>query len=155
MKAKQEERPQPGGFVGDDEIVALQSLLHLVAAGMRRREQAGGGTSPSMPWLDLHMLQVIADRGEVEVKALREHFRLPRSSVTSVINRLEERGLIVRRIHPHDRRSYLLAVTAAGQKVQEEHSQRDRQMARSFLLPLSRAERAMLVELLGKVQRAF
>ena len=37
-----------------------------------------------------------------------------RSTLTSILNRLEDRGLIAREIHPDDRRSYLLRLTRQG-----------------------------------------
>ncbi len=45
---------------------------------------------------------------------LAEQLGLDRSNVTSVVDRLEERGLITRQPHPGDRRIKLLALTEAG-----------------------------------------
>ena len=45
---------------------------------------------------------------------LAEQLGLDRSNVTSVVDRLEERGLVTRQAHPVDRRVKLLALTDAG-----------------------------------------
>jgi len=45
---------------------------------------------------------------------LGEAMGVDRSTVVAVIDKLEERGLVVRRSAPNDRRSYALELTAAG-----------------------------------------
>lgn len=45
---------------------------------------------------------------------LAEQMGLDRSNVTSVVDRLEERGLVTREAHPGDRRVKLLVLTDAG-----------------------------------------
>ena len=45
---------------------------------------------------------------------LAEQLGLDRSNVTSVVDRLEERGLVTREAHPGDRRVKLLVLTDAG-----------------------------------------
>ena len=141
--------------VADVELEAVRDLLHSLAAQMQRRGSATKRKASDMQWLDQHVLQVVAEHAGTSVKAIREHFRMPRSSLTSVINRLEKRGLLVRRIHPEDRRSYLLEATEAGRKVQEKHNRQDRDMAASLLRPLNGEERKLFVELLGKIVRQY
>jgi DNA-binding MarR family transcriptional regulator len=45
---------------------------------------------------------------------LAEQLGLDRSNVTSVVDRLEDRGLVTRQTHPGDRRVKLLVLTDAG-----------------------------------------
>ena len=66
---------------------------------------------------DLSFLQARALRRLEEPMAtgnLAEQLGLDRSNVTSVVDRLEERGLITRQAHPGDRRVKLLVLTDAG-----------------------------------------
>ena len=141
--------------VADGQLEIVRGLLHRLAVQMQREGSSRRGGAADMRWLDLHVLQIVAEHAGTSMKALREHFQLPRSSLTSVINRLEERGLLVRRIHVEDRRSYLLEATDLGWEAQEEHNREDREMARGLLRPLSQQERKALVELLEKITRGW
>ncbi len=40
-----------------------------------------------------------------------------RSNVTGLVDRLEKRGLVVRRSNPHDRRIHIVSISPAGQKL--------------------------------------
>jgi len=156
MVSEREVRANRSIPVADRELEAMRDLLHLLGSQMqRRRGSATKRKASDIQWLDQHVLQVVAEHPGTSVKAVREHFRIPRSSLTSVINRLEKRGLLIRRIYAEDRRSYLLEATEAGRKVQEEHNRQDRDMARSLLRPLNGEERKLLVELLGKIVRGY
>jgi DNA-binding MarR family transcriptional regulator len=148
-KADSQHRSQ---LIDDAEVEAIRNLMHQLAFGMRRRGLLTGGQASGLQWLDQHVLEmVVAGEEAVAIKDVRERFEMPQSSLTSVINRLEKQGLLVRRIHPDDRRSYLLEATAAGRKAQADHEARDRSVARALLSPLDRDERKTIVKLLNKV----
>jgi DNA-binding MarR family transcriptional regulator len=49
--------------------------------------------------------------------AVAERLRIPRSSMVSVIDSLEERGLVERRPHPSDRRTHSLFLTVLGEQI--------------------------------------
>lgn len=48
---------------------------------------------------------------------LVELLRIPASSMVSLVDALEERGLVARRVHPSDRRSRTLHVTGVGRRL--------------------------------------
>jgi len=50
-------------------------------------------------------------------RQLREMFAAPASTISNHINELEKKGLVVRDIHPTDRRQYILRKTPAGQEA--------------------------------------
>jgi DNA-binding MarR family transcriptional regulator len=59
----------------------------------------------SLTWLD---------EGPVTQRRLAEHAATDPMMTSQVLRALEERGLVVRRPHPHDRRARALAVTRKG-----------------------------------------
>jgi len=76
---------------------------------------------------------------------------LDRSTVVSVVDSLERRGLVTRRTVAHDRRSNALELTPAGaallRTLRRRVAAHERRLARS----LSARERATLTELLGRI----
>jgi DNA-binding MarR family transcriptional regulator len=73
---------------------------------------------------------------------------VPRTA-TSVVDDLEEGGLVVRAIDPNDRRSLLVSLTPAGRKLLEGLTEARRRTANSLFSPLSGMEKAELARLLG------
>ena len=60
----------------------------------------------------LHYLIVAQRQGEmVTPSALSAHLRISPASTTKLLNRLERGHHIVRRLHPHDRRAFLIEIT--------------------------------------------
>jgi DNA-binding MarR family transcriptional regulator len=66
---------------------------------------------------EAHVLSHLSERGPCSIADVHRSFGHRRSTLTSILNRLEERGLIARAMHPEDRRSYLLRLTRDGRPV--------------------------------------
>lgn len=67
-----------------------------------------------------HLLAYLRSYAPCPVGELAAVFGLRGSTATSVLDRLEERGLITRAGNPDDRRSFLLDLTAEGRRSAEE-----------------------------------
>ncbi len=130
----------------------LWALLGRFCAGPHQRRVGAAalavGLSPVSAWAPT---QLDPDRPLAQ-KELAERLRCSPSTVVDPADRLEARGLVVRRTHPADRRVKVLVVTDEGRRVREDF------IARVFAPPeplrrLSRAEqhrlRDLLLELLG------
>jgi len=63
---------------------------------------------------EAHVLSHLSARGPCSIADVHHSFGHRRSTLTSILNRLEDRELIAREIHPDDRRSYLLRLTREG-----------------------------------------
>jgi DNA-binding MarR family transcriptional regulator len=74
-----------------------------------------------------------------------------RSTVVAVIDRLEHRHLVARRPAPHDRRSYALALTPAGEQLLALLTPKILAHERRMAARLSAAEQRQLIDLLQKV----
>jgi DNA-binding MarR family transcriptional regulator len=90
----------------------LASRLRLDIARMARRlrQEAGADLSPSQT----AALATIERHGPLTPSELATRERVQRPTVTRVLARLEEAGLIQRAADPEDRRSSLVTVSADG-----------------------------------------
>ena len=141
-----------GEPLSERDLETVRTLLHALA--FRMRGMRCGGIVSGNTWLDLHILQLVAERPGISIKEVRESYKMPHSTLTSVINRLEDQELLKRVINPKDRRSFGLEITPAGLKVQEEHNRADHAMAAALLQALdSNEERKTLIALLQKILR--
>lgn len=97
------------------------------------------------------VLVIIDANSGLTQNALAKATHLDRSTVVTVIDKLEQRGLVERRAAVPDRRAYALVLTAAGSKLLKrlkalvwEHEKR---LCKNFTI----AERDQLVRLLQRV----
>src|SRR5687768_15445856 len=96
----------------------LASRLRLDISRMARRlrQEAGAGLSPSQT----AALATIECHGPLTPSELADRERVQRPTVTRVLARLEEAGLVDRAADPQDRRSSLVTVSAEGRALLDE-----------------------------------
>lgn len=98
------------------EPLVLLSPLH------RAIRQIGIHLSEEMSDLDLpgnegHILSYLGSYAPVPISDLVRVFGIKKSTLTSLLDRLESRRLIRRELHPSDRRSFLVHVTEEGEDL--------------------------------------
>lgn len=99
------------------------------------------------------VLLCFSSRGSLPLGRMGERLQVHPTSITSIVQRLEADGLIVRRPHPDDGRAVLAEVTDAGRAVVE-RATADLVGADFALGALSDDELTRLSELLRPVRRA-
>lgn len=87
-------------------IQELEQAVHLIALHLDR-------ASLGVTQAEAHVLSQLAS-GPATVGELHHRFGHKRSTLTSVLDRLEDRGYIVRTVKPDDRRSFVIATTREG-----------------------------------------
>ncbi len=87
-------------------IQDLERAVHLVALHLDR-------SSLDVTQAEAHVLSQLA-KGPATVGELHEEFGHKRSTLTNVLDRLEERGYVERTVNPNDRRSIVVTTTRAG-----------------------------------------
>ncbi|MBI5969399.1 MAG: MarR family transcriptional regulator [Deltaproteobacteria bacterium] len=65
------------------------------------------------------VLQALWEKDGLSISALGEKAHLEKSTMTSLIDRMEEAGLLRREDHPTDRRAYKICLTARGKELEE------------------------------------
>jgi DNA-binding MarR family transcriptional regulator len=89
-------------------------LRHTIVRVARRlRQEAGGELSPSLT----AALSTVDRHGPLTPSELASRERIQRPTATRVIARLQAEGLIQRTADLYDKRSSLVAVTGAGEKL--------------------------------------
>ncbi len=87
----------------------------------------------------------------ISQSAIASALRFDRSTLVQIIDRLEERGLVVREVSAHDRRSHALKITDAGASVLLDLKNRVAEHEAHIAQSLTADEKDMLVALLSRL----
>jgi DNA-binding MarR family transcriptional regulator len=90
--------------------------LAIARTARRLRQEAGAELSPSLT----AALATLDRHGPMTPSELAVRERIQRPTVTRLLGRLEEAGLVSRTPDPHDRRSSLISATPAGRALMDE-----------------------------------
>jgi DNA-binding MarR family transcriptional regulator len=104
----------------------------------------------------LSALHALESCGALTPRELAEAERVQPPTMTRIVARLEERGLVTRTPHPTDGRQAILAPSAAGRSLLEEHRRmRDEWLARQLarLNPYERETLQRAAEILTRIAR--
>jgi MarR family transcriptional regulator, 2-MHQ and catechol-resistance regulon repressor len=100
---------------------------------------------------DFGVLEVLLHKGPQSVGEIGRRVELTSGSITTAIDRLEQRGLVARAAHASDRRTRVVHLTPDGKThITREFARHKDAMARAAL-GLSNAERGTLIGLLKKL----
>jgi len=100
---------------------AWQAMIGLVRS--QKRRLAATFTELDLTEPLAHAICVIPREG-VAMRTLADELHCDPANATGLVDRLEERGLIERRLDPHDRRVRRVVLTAAGRRMQERVEER-------------------------------
>jgi MarR family transcriptional regulator, 2-MHQ and catechol-resistance regulon repressor len=100
---------------------------------------------------DFMVLEVLLHKGPLTMSAIGEKVLLANASMTSAIDRLEEKAFVARKYSNEDRRIRLVELTARGKKLIVEVYRRHEQELESLMSGLSTEERADLHRGLKKI----
>ncbi len=102
---------------------------------------------------EITVLKILAQRGSLVVKEIACRLNnISLSSLTRVLDRLEESEYITRTLNREDRRSFRIQLTEKGGKLAEAYQHKFELMAQGVLEALTPAERMILIELYSKVR---
>lgn len=89
-------------------IPPVHRATHRIGLYLQRRR--GLGVSQA----EAHVLAHLCDLGPCSIGALHEAFAHRRSTLTSILDRLEQRGFVRRQLRADDRRSFRVTLTPKG-----------------------------------------
>lgn len=101
---------------------------------------------------ELALLRTLATEGPMITKALGGRFKVPVSTMTGLVDRMEKKGLLRRVPGRLDRRSIELEATPAGALALREHARGIEAVARGMLEALSERDQVALIALLRRVR---
>ncbi|SFA96772.1 DNA-binding transcriptional regulator, MarR family [Collimonas sp. OK607] len=99
------------------------------------------------------MLRNLADHPGIDQVSLAAINGVDTSTGATVCARLEEKGLLERKVIPHNRRQRALAITASGEQLLEDLIPGSQRLRRRILAPLTGPEQLQFMELLTKLVR--
>lgn len=124
--------------------------LQQIAVAIFLHETAPHGLTP----VQYAALQAVHDAPGLDQRSLARTIAFDTSTIGSVLDRLERRGLLARRVAPGDRRVRRLEVTDAGRALLAAVLPGVRRAQRRILAPLPPADRAEFTRMLRALVEA-
>ena len=98
------------------------------------------------------VLSLLARRGPLMVKEIAQGMAgIDASKLTRILDSLEKHGYAARTLNRGDRRSFLVTPTEQGMQLLDTFTEHLKTLAQDVLVPLTPAERFILVELFTKI----
>lgn len=145
-------------IIDDGPVTQLGVLGDLVGYHMRRasgviandfsRALAGTG----MRQVLFGILSIIEANPGINQGNVGRALGIQRANMVSLVNELIDGGLVQRETAVDDRRAFALTLTASGSVMVETCHERIRAHEASLMGDLSREERAMLIDLLSRIE---
>jgi len=107
----------------------------------------GSGLSPAQ----MHTIEVIGHLPDIRMKELAERLGITTGTLTVSIDKLEKKGLVIRKPHLSDRRSWLVSLTEKGQAIFLRHDRFHQDFTEDISAGLTTAEISQFSALLTKV----
>jgi MarR family transcriptional regulator, organic hydroperoxide resistance regulator len=103
-------------------VISENELTGVVLALQRATHHTLHALSAALSGLNLSAAEInalanLGEGGTLSVRQLSERAGTRASTLTGLLDRLENRGYLVREVDPADRRSFRLPLTAQGQEV--------------------------------------
>jgi MarR family transcriptional regulator, 2-MHQ and catechol-resistance regulon repressor len=126
-------------------LVLMKAHRALSRHAMKSIEPSGLGFS------DFAVLEVLLNKGPQKVNDIGRRVDLTSGSITTAIDRLTERGLVVRGLDDEDRRSRIVRLTPAGRARINEAFAQHAAALEAASEGLTKGERKSLIALLKKL----
>lgn len=108
-----------------------------------------GESNLSLP--DYRILRFIASTEDCAMNKIVKHFSMPPSTATGILNKLEERNYVTRKINRKDRRKFIIEVTRKGLEIIEKRDEVIETEMKGFLKALTNEERRQLFAIIEKM----
>ncbi|MSP58954.1 MAG: MarR family transcriptional regulator [Myxococcales bacterium] len=127
----------------------VETIIFLVTESRRlaREVAARHGVTPTQ----LSVLKLLREIGDLKLGDLSRRIQAQNSTVTGIVDRMEEAGLVLRSRSADDRRVWTIALTEQGRAVAEGADVGPWETLRAALSALPRADKRKLVEILNQV----
>jgi MarR family transcriptional regulator, 2-MHQ and catechol-resistance regulon repressor len=126
-------------------LVLWKTYRAMLAKADESKKNVGLGDS------DFRVLEALLHKRPLPVNVIGEKVELTTGSITTAIDRMEAKWLVVRKNHPDDRRVRLVELTAKGRRlIEKAYAQHSIDMEKAMSV-LSLEERSRLVELLKRL----
>jgi DNA-binding MarR family transcriptional regulator len=97
------------------------------------------------------ILFVLWQNDGISIRELAQKTALEKSTLTSMLDRLEEAGYLKRRPSPEDRRKIIIQLTAKNQQIQQDHQDVSAEMNDLFYLGFTETEMMQFDNYLARI----
>lgn len=104
---------------GVDQMHAVTSLMRVQQLLLAQLDELLRPHGLTFARYEALVLLTFSREGSLPLGKMGERLQVHPTSVTSIVDRLEKAGLVVRRRHPQDGRAVLAEITTSGRKVVE------------------------------------
>jgi DNA-binding MarR family transcriptional regulator len=125
----------------------LARRFHQICATMVAEALSGAGVVQ----LEWAVLIFIDDVPGIDQSRLSQAMGIDRNSVSSILERLEEKGLVERRINGADRRAREVYLTTKARNLQRRFQPKTRAANDRILAPLKSSERKLFIDMLVRL----
>jgi MarR family transcriptional regulator, 2-MHQ and catechol-resistance regulon repressor len=126
-------------------LILWKTYRAMLAKADESKKHVGLGDS------DFRVLEVLLHKGPLAVNVIGEKVELTTGSITTAVDRMESKWLVVRKNHPEDRRVRIVELTPKGRRlIEKAYAQHEIDMEKAMKV-LSREDRASLVDLLKRL----
>ena len=139
--------------ISDTERILLELLVQVTLRLRLRGVDLESSTGLSGRELDL--VALLSSSGPTSVKSLVADLGLPRSTMTAIVDRLQDRGLVNRLPNPQDRRSVILEATPRAMDALLRYREGMVRFVEHIQTVLSEYEQTQFVGLMQKMARSF
>lgn len=105
--------------------------------------------------LDVKVLKLIYQNPDYRIKDILKLLNIPNSTMTNVINRLEKKELLTRRLNNNNLRSFELELTEKGRVSILKHLEAEVIVFENMLSCLDESEKDLFINLFGKIVDSF
>jgi DNA-binding MarR family transcriptional regulator len=131
----------------DERIPFLLAQLGSYVSSDFQRRLAPIGADPRT----YAVLLALASANGQSQRQLSERLGIHRNAMVTVVDSLEDQGLVKRLPHPGDRRAVAVTLTAKARRMLPDLHDQGRDLEDEIAAPLSSKERAMLRQLLQRI----
>jgi DNA-binding MarR family transcriptional regulator len=136
-----------------EDPVRLADLLHRLTKRLRHAQAERLAPLGLTPAQERALRMITRSQEPLRMTDLADHLGIVPRSVTTVIDALEQAGLVRREIDPHNRRAIRLHLTERGRAVRDDMRRARRRAAEDLFAPLPPADRQALAQILGRLDR--
>lgn len=103
----------------------------------------------------MHAIEIIGHERSLRMKDLAEKLGVTTGTLTVSVDKLERKGLILRKPHETDRRSYRIVLTDAGEEHFAKHHEFHLKLTEEIASSLTPEELKIFEQVLAKVIKQF
>jgi MarR family 2-MHQ and catechol resistance regulon transcriptional repressor len=139
----------------EQNVADLRCLVGEIVQQNRLMDDASAnGPHVELNMKELCLVEYLGDQGPRMMRQLAEHLMLAVNSVTTLVDHLEERGLVRRLRSTEDRRKVHVELSEAGQAVYQAAVSGKLSCLRNMLAALTEDEQEIFLVLFRKIARA-